>query len=76
MSKVLYRTCRIDFLDHVVRDDNPVTCSVVGWLIKEDDTKIVLSYWLIDDPDPTVVLDHMEYITILKSCVLRRRWLK
>jgi hypothetical protein len=59
----------IEFLDHVINHTEPVTCQVVGWLIKEESTYLVLNTWYCMSSDPEIEENNRECVVIIKSTI-------
>ncbi len=63
-----YKLYHLTFLDHVMGTDKPLTCFLVGYLIKENDDSYVVSPWIVNNPD--YVDNNFEKFCILKSTIL------
>ena len=64
---------KIRFLDHCIGKHSSMTCEVVGWVLKQDDTEVVLTYWRVDTEDADIKRDNVEPVVILKSTIIRKR---
>ena len=64
---------KVRFYDHCIGSKSEMECEVCGWIIKQDDVKVVLTYWHVDTEDTQVKRDNIEPITLIKSCIIRKR---
>ena len=64
---------KIRFYDHCIGMSRKMECEVCGWIIKEDKEHIVLTYWRVNDSDATTVRENIEPVSIIKSCITRKR---
>ena len=64
---------KIRFYDHSTGSQDKIICETVGWIIKEDKTHVVLSYWIVDTDDDAVKRANIEPSSIIKSCIIRSR---
>jgi aromatic ring-cleaving dioxygenase len=63
---------RIKFYDHALGEE-PAIMNVVGWLIEESKTSVILSHWLMDTDDRDEQRDNMEFSCILKNCIIKKK---
>jgi hypothetical protein len=66
---------RVTFLDNSVGPDGPAMCNVVGWLIENHRTHIVMTFWLVESKDKDMVEQNLEKFSILKSTIIKSRLL-
>lgn len=64
---------KIKFHDHCVGIDKPVFCEAVGWVVDQTKNHITLAYWKVQHPDEDVRKDNQEVLTVVKSCIVRKR---
>lgn len=67
------RAYKIRFYDHCIGIKEAMVCEVMGWVIKEDKTSLILTHWRVDNKDKTMVDDNHEPVTIVKSCIIRTK---
>lgn len=65
---------KVTFLDHCIGEDhNVITCEVAGWIIKDNDEHITLTYWQVVTEDEEVKRDNIEPVNIIKSTIKKAR---
>lgn len=66
----------VRFLDHTSGIKSIVDVEIVGWCLEEHDRHIVFSPWRIDDEDQDLIDNNHEPISIVKSCILKKKSLQ
>jgi len=61
------------FYDHGINIKKEIICEVVGWVIEDHPTRVVTSHWQVIDNDKELVENNLEYTTIIKSCIVKRK---
>jgi hypothetical protein len=64
---------KVRFYDHCIGKIDKMICEVVGWCIVDEADHVVLSHWIVDTDDAEVKRDNIEPVSIIKSCILRKR---
>lgn len=64
---------KVRFYDHCIGASDKMTCEVAGWVIKDESDHVVLSSWVVDTKDTQIKKDNVEPVTIIKSCIIRKR---
>jgi len=64
---------KIRFYDHCIGQSDKMICEVVGWVLKDEPEHVVLSSWMVDTKDAQIKKDNVEPISIIKSCIIRKR---
>ena len=64
---------KIRFLDHCVGQDESMLCEVAGWVLKETEEIVVVTYWQVISDDKTIVEENIEPVTIIKSTIISKR---
>ncbi len=59
----------ITFHDHTCGTDEPLTCHVVGWLLKKTKKFITITSWVVDDVE--AFENNLEKVCIVRSCILK-----
>lgn len=67
---------KIRFYDHCIGSPDKIICEVAGWVLSEDDDHVLLSYWIVDHKDEQIKADNVEYVSIIKSCIIRKKRLR
>lgn len=68
-DKLLWRAIKVVFWDHAKDTSEPIRCRALGWVINEDDLKLVLTDWDTDQGMEDSMAN-WEVTTILKSTVI------
>lgn len=63
----------VRFLDHTAGSENIVEVEIIGWFLKEEKNHVVFSSWRVDDKDEDMVSNNTEPVSIVKSCILKKR---
>lgn len=64
---------KIRFHDHCVGIKDTMQCEVVGWVLDDNDLRVVLTHWIVDTKDEDMKALNVEYTTLAKSCIIRVR---
>lgn len=65
---------KVKFKDHTIGLGRVVTCSVLGYCIKDSEESVTLSHWLIvEEDDLDLIKNNYEFTTLLKSTILSKR---
>lgn len=67
---------KITFEDHCVGLDDPIMCEIVGWLIKETETFMLLTSWVVLSSDDDLFFNNLEKVCILKSTIKKKKLIK
>ena len=63
----------IEFWDHVSGRTEPLKCQVVGWVEKDTENYVALTWWMPEDDDEEWVKSNKEPFSIIKSTMYRKR---
>ena len=68
----------IEFYDHSImgESDNVIKCEAIGRIEKDSDVQVVLSCWSVLNGSESTRASNKEKISIVKSCIIKRRLLK
>lgn len=64
---------KIRFYDHCIGKQEKMICEVAGWVVKDDKDHVVISPWIVDTKDHQIKKDNIEPISLIKSCIIRKR---
>ena len=64
---------KIRFYDHCIGKKDKMVCEVVGWVVEDDKEHVVVTHWIVDTDDEEVKRDNIEPVSLIKSCILRKR---
>lgn len=65
----------IKFLDHSIGIKGKMEIEVVGWVIEDHPDHVILSHWMVQSNDKSVVDDNHEPTSLIKSCIVRKKLL-
>ncbi len=63
----------IRFHDHYLHGDEPVICETVGWVIRQDETYLYLTWWALDHKCKETVKNNLETYGLVKSTIISRK---
>jgi hypothetical protein len=61
------------FKDHACGSDEPLLCSVVGFVVHDEPNHVLLSSWVVHTIDPEIFNHNLEKTVILKKCILSKK---
>jgi len=67
---------RIKFYDHAIGMVEAMECEVVGWVLKNNDLNVVITFWRLNNGCDEVKKENTEPVSIIKSTIIRKRKLK
>jgi hypothetical protein len=62
----------IKFWDHC-KGDGAVLCEVAMWIISEDKTSVMGTWWKVHDEDEATTELNRETVTIIKAAIVSKR---
>lgn len=62
----------VEFWDHALHTE-PLKCCICGWPTSETDISVTFTTWLVLTDDYGIEENNREYVSILKSCIVKKR---
>lgn len=66
----------VKFYDHSIGTKEEMICEIVGWCLEDRKNSVIFTHWVVDTKDEQVKKDNVEPMSIIKSCVIRKRLIR